>query len=213
MILCFSTLSQDKIKYAKKMLPMEEALAQSGMSAISFFEKYKKVVSHNFTKDMSNPNYLMLRNFLRGLQDKPLIESDEIIISVTPKNDHNFIVFNMYGRDPNKNVIKKRKIDMAYKVKQIDNNRVRTTVNLLHGKVVEFMIDKLGIANSIAIPKKEILTMRLDRENDQLFYDVELVLVTETQREIVEKLFTDTFFKIKKIASEELVPAINAIED
>jgi hypothetical protein len=118
----------------------------------------------------------------------------------------------MYGREGNGN-IKRRKVNMTYRIEHKGLYKVVTTVTLLHGKFVEFLVDKMGVAKSMAIPKKEILTMRYDPQSNELFYDVELILVTETDEKVVNKTFRDTFAKIEKIASEKLVPVINAIED
>ena len=60
----------------------------------------------------------------------------------------------------------------------------------------------------IAVPEKEIITMRYDEKTDQIHYEIYMKLVSAVHPDILNETFNETFEKVQKIAEEKVVPVI-----
>lgn len=198
---------EDKVDEKSKSFTLNHALDGTGLTPKEFFDEFKKVSSHNFKKDKKDINFVMLNDFLLGLQDKKV---DDVILSVKPKSHYNEIKFNMYLQDKKSKKIKKRELTMHYSQNTSLKNKVVTTVEFDFGAFqttgIKFAVST-GIIK-IAVPEKEIITMRYDEKTDQIHYEIYMKLVSAVHPDILNETFNETFEKVQKIAEEKVVPVI-----
>lgn len=203
----FAIDTDKKVDEKSKSFTLNHALDGTGLSPKEFFDEFKKVTNHNFKKDKSDINFVMLNDFLLGLQDKKV---NDVILSVKPKKDHNIVKFNMYLKDKKSKKIKKRELTMLFSQNTSLKNKVVTTVKFDFGALqtagIKFAVGT-GIYK-IAVPLKEVITMSYDESSDQIHYKIYMKLVTPVHPDILNETFNETFEKVQKIAEEKVVPVI-----